>query len=141
MFPGNRTEKQIKLYRGDTIGKNSHWEILQKKDLVSPKNKLQGGKKVNLQIKSNLRNLSTKCVCSPYLDSDSGTSTKQEIYKTTREIRILSRYLMTVRNYCAVFWCASSIVVIFFLKASFFIVVKIHNNVFTDEIMQHLGFV
>lgn len=48
MFPGNRTEKQSKLYHGDTIGKNSHWEILQKKDLVSPINKLQGGKKVNL---------------------------------------------------------------------------------------------
>lgn len=44
MFPGNRTEKQIKLHHGDTIGKNSHWEILQTKDLVSSINKLQGGK-------------------------------------------------------------------------------------------------
>lgn len=44
MFPGNRTEKQIKLHHGDTIGKNSHWEILQTKDLVSSINKLQGEK-------------------------------------------------------------------------------------------------
>lgn len=48
MFPGNRTEKQIKLHHGDTIGKNAHWEILRTKDLVSSINKLQGEKKVNL---------------------------------------------------------------------------------------------
>ena len=46
---------------------------------------------------------------------------------------------MTAKN--AVFWCANSIVVIFFFtKASLFIVLKIHSGIVTDEI-RHLGFV